>query len=49
MTYDTWKSTNPADEWLGPEDGYEMPANPDYGFEDEEERIDPRDDRPDEP
>jgi hypothetical protein len=23
MTYDHWKSTNPADEWLGPEPGEE--------------------------
>jgi hypothetical protein len=23
MTYDTWKATNPADEWLGPEPPYD--------------------------
>lgn len=40
MTYDTWRSTDPGDEELGPEEGYEMPSNPDYGDEpdyDEEE------------
>lgn len=30
MNYDNWKSTDPRDEDLGPDDGYEMPSNPDY-------------------